>query len=53
VAGHYYLLNWMNADFGEMAQINYWHPRQFLAGLPIFLSGCNNWYSGVEKPGKE
>ncbi|MDP9173296.1 MAG: hypothetical protein M3O30_05460 [Planctomycetota bacterium] len=38
-AGYRFLLNWMSADFTEMAASGLWRPRHFLAVYGIHLGG--------------
>lgn len=47
IAGHFYLLNWMGEDFGELAATNLWRPRRFMTVYGVHLGGYIGGVVGV------
>jgi len=39
IAGYFYLLNWMEEDFRNLAATNLWHPHHFMLVYGIHLGG--------------
>jgi len=47
LAGNRGLLNWMSADFRDMATLNFWRPRRFMTVYGIHLGGYVGGMTGA------